>query len=222
MKKYPILAVLLLFIMPGCFNKKAVKSVEHQVEQSEPAQELVKGYTVSGDADEFVLEEDIDQDIFDDSAESGANVAAAEVSGNNSDFDTDDIAYDNQSLDPIQFDFDSGKIRPTEVNKISNNARILKNELDADANLRVIVKGHACKIAKCELHNRAVSQKRAYNVANEYIKQGVPKKSISTIGFGASQLLTNEDGMEAQSINRRAETELVTDNPEQNVRPSAA
>lgn len=218
MKKYPILAVLLLFIMPGCFNKKAVKPVEHQTEQSEPTQELVKGYTVSGDADEFVLEEDIEQDIFDDSADAGVSATA----GNNSDFDTDDIVYDNQSLDPIQFDFDSGKIRPTEVNKISNNARILKNELDADANLRVVVKGHACKIAKCELHNRAVSQKRAYNVADEYIKLGIPKKSISTIGFGASQLLTNEDGMEAQSINRRAETELVTDNPEQNVRPSAA
>lgn len=221
MKKYAILAVLLLFIMPGCFNKKTVKPVDHQTEQSEQAQELVKGYTVSGDADEFVLEEDIDQDVFDDSVDSGVSTVA-ETAGNNSDFDTDDIVYDNQSLDPIQFDFDSGKIRPTEVNKISNNARILKNELDADANLRVVVKGHACKIAKCELHNRVISQKRAYNVADEYIKLGIPKKSISTIGFGASQLLTNEDGMEAQSINRRAETELVTDNPEQNVRPSAA
>ncbi len=221
MKKYSILTVLLLFIMPGCFNKKTVKPVGQQAEQSEQEQEQVKGWTVSNDADEFELEKDADQDIFDDESDSEANPESV-LAANNSDFDTDDISYDNQSLDPIQFDFDSPKIRPTEVSKINNNVRTIKNELDADDNLRVVVKGHSCKIAKCELHNRVVSQKRAYNVADEYVKQGVPKKRISTIGFGASQLLTNEDGMEAQSINRRAETELVLDNPEQNVRPSAA
>ena len=219
MKKYSILTVLLLFVMPGCFNKRTVKPVERQNEQSEQMREQVGGYTVTGDADEFFFEENLGQDIFDDASKSGST--EIEFAANNSDFDTDDITYDNQSLDPIQFDFDSAKIRPVEVSKIDHNAVILKNELDTDDNLRVIVKGHACKIAKCELYNRSVSQKRAYNVADEYIKRGISKKRISTIGFGASQLLTNEDGMEAQSVNRRVETELVLDNPEKNVRPSA-
>lgn len=221
MKKHSILTVLLLFIMPGCFNKKTVKPVAPQETRNEQMQEQVDGFTVSGDVDEYMFEKDADQDIFDDASDSEANSKPG-LAVNDSDFDTDDIAYDNQSLDPIQFDFDSAKIRPTEANKINNNAQVIKNELDADNNLRVVVKGHACKIAKCELHNRVISQRRAYNVADEYIKSGIPKKKISTIGFGASQLLTNEDGMEAQSINRRAETELVLDNPEQNVRPSAA
>lgn len=219
MKKYAILAVVLLTALPGCWKKKPTPASPVSAGQTEPGVETVRGYTVTGDADEIILEEELEQDLFDELP--ATTSATPSTAGSNTDFDTDEIVYDNQSLDPIQFDFDSAKIRPTELNKISNNARIINNELDADDNLRVLVKGHACKIAKSELYNRAISQKRAYHVADEYIKLGVPKARISAIGYGASQLLTNEDGMEAQAINRRVETELVLDNAEKNVRPSA-
>lgn len=217
MKNYAILSILILAVLPGCWPKKKAKPV---YPETTPAAQLTPeteaSYNFTRDADAFEIEDELAGDAF------AANEAAAptRIVNPKEDFDWDEIAYDNQSADPIQFDFDDTKIRPSEVSKLDRNAKILRDELEADDSLRVVAKGHACKITKSELYNRNISQERADHVAKEYIKRGVAPARISTIGFGASQLLTNEDGMEAQSINRRVETELVLDGAAAQAQPS--
>jgi len=204
MKNYTLIALLMLIFAPGCFTKKNSKVTIKTKKINKKSKKNRGSYAFSGDTEEFVLEDDLDYDAF---GEGSGSSDSGKVK--NSDFDWDNIAYDDQSLDPVQFDFDSTKIKSSEKYKLKGNARIIKNELKVDKNLRVVVKGHSCKIAKSELYNRAISQERADNVAKFYIDHGVDKERVNTVGYGATQLLTDADGRDAQSVNRRVETELV-------------
>ncbi len=201
-KKLILLSFLAVFL-GGCFKKKVETNPKqaHHKNKNASGEFVQEGgtYIFSDDADEFAL----DEDSGDQFAENAGYV------NDKDDFQWDNIVYDTDAGEVIQFDFDDTAVKPAEKAKIRHNVELAKQELQTNPKSRVAVKGHSCKIAKSELYNRAISQERAENVAKEYAKGGVPREKVSAVGFGASELLTDEDGREAQSPNRRVETDFI-------------
>ena len=196
------LAVFLGLFLTSCLSKKqaATKTAPKKAQSSEFVQEGGT-YVFTDDVDEFRLDDETD-DLFE---------GNQGYIGDKDDFQWDNIVYDTDAGEVIQFDFDDTAIKPSEQAKIRHNAELAKQELEAHPKSKVAVKGHACKIAKSELYNRAISQERAENVAKEYAKNGVSRDKVSAVGYGASELLTDEDGKEAQAPNRRVETDFIQD-----------
>lgn len=196
------LAVFLGLFLTSCLHKKqTVKKTE--ANKSKTSEFVQEGgtYVFTDEVDEFRLDEEAD-DLFE---------GKAGYVGDKDDFQWDNIVYDTDAGEVIQFDFDDTSIKPSEKAKIKHNAELAKQELEARPKSKVAVKGHSCKIAKSELYNRAISQERAEHVAQEYTKNGVSRDKVNAIGYGASELLTDEDGMMAQAPNRRVETDFVLD-----------
>jgi OOP family OmpA-OmpF porin len=196
------LAVFLGLFLTSCLHKKqTVKKTEK--DQSKTSEFVQEGgtYVFAEEAGEFRLDDELD-DLFEGKQ--------GDLSDKD-DFQWDNIAYDTDAGEVIQFDFDDTAIKASEKAKIKHNAELAKQELEAHPKSKVAVKGHSCKIAKSELYNRAISQERAEHVAQEYTKNGVDRDKVNAIGYGASELLTDEDGMLAQAPNRRVETDFVLD-----------
>ncbi|HLB40900.1 MAG TPA: hypothetical protein VJJ83_03855, partial [Candidatus Babeliales bacterium] len=104
MKNYAVLTVLMLAVLPGCWRKKTVKPVSPAaVIPSPELSEREPGYSFTGDADEFEIEDELAGDAFDTDSTAPDT---SRIPNPQADFDWDEIAYDNQSTDPIQFDFD--------------------------------------------------------------------------------------------------------------------
>ena len=203
LNKKLVLLSFLSICLSGCFKKKIdTKPKQGNHEHKGISGEFVQEggtYVLSDDVDEFVLDEDsIDQ--FADNQDPLAD---------KDDFQWDHIVYDTDAGETIQFDFDETKVKPSEKNKIAHNVELVKQELETNPKSKVAVKGHACKIAKSEIYNHAISQARAEQVAKEYANSGVPREKMSAVGFGSSEPLTDEDGREAQAPNRRVETDFI-------------
>lgn len=196
------LAVFLGLFLTSCLHKKqTVKKTEKDKAKSSEFVQEGGTYVFTDEAEEFRLDDELD-DLFE---------GKQDYLGDKDDFQWDNIAYDTDAGEVIQFDFDDTTIKASEQAKIRHNAELAKQELEAHPKSKVAVKGHSCKIAKSELYNRAISQERAENVAQEYTKNGVARDKVNAIGYGASELLTDEDGMQAQAPNRRVETDFVLD-----------
>lgn len=198
MKKLTFLALIALISVPGCCKKKIEPKKNKEVIIIE---ESGSAGAFSEDADEFVLEDDTGFNTFDNNAKVSEQ---EELSW--TELENDDC---KDRFDVVQFDYNSPNIRSSEMNKINKNAKVIKEKMGKDKDIKVTVKGHSCKIAKNKEYNYVLSQERAQRVANAYEKQGIPHDKIKSVGFGATMLLTDEDGMEAQSPNRRAETTLM-------------
>jgi outer membrane protein OmpA-like peptidoglycan-associated protein len=198
------LLLFLSFFLTGCLFKKKTASQSADSKKSASQGEFVQEggtYIFSDDADEFSLDDEEGDQFTDNKG----------YVSDKDDFQWDNIVYDTDAGEVIQFDFDDTTVKPSEKTKIKHNVELAKQELKSNPNSKVAVKGHACKIAKSELYNRAISQERAENVAKEYANGGVPREKLNAVGFGSSELLTEDDGLVAQAPNRRVETDFILD-----------
>ncbi len=203
MKKLSLVALLSIVFIPACFKKKIDPQGENTVLNESSRS---KTLTISEDAQEFVLEEDSNFNAFDDSKPSVSNIE------NTNDLDWSEVEenLNNEAkTGTVQFEYNSSKIKQSEEDKIRKNTKTIKEKLAKNKKAKVLVKGHSCKIAKNKEYNYALSQERAHKVAKVYEKEGIPHKNVKSVGYGATMLLTDKDGMEEQSINRRAETVIA-------------
>jgi outer membrane protein OmpA-like peptidoglycan-associated protein len=194
MKKEFLLVLLLSIVLPSCKKKKIDVKGPGTVVQT--VSRPNGNETYSEDTGEFALEDDAEFNVFEDDQKKQVEVAQ--------DLGWNEV--DAQELDKIQFDYDKSEIRPTERQKIESNAKAIKKKLAASPDAKVAVKGHSCKIAKNKEYNYTLSQERAQTIAREYQDQGIAAENLKPVGYGASMLLTEEEGMEAQAPNRRVET----------------
>lgn len=196
-KKLLFLPLLLLF--SACFKKKQV-NVSAPISQKSSSEWQKKSGTVKfdDDVDEFFLEDDAEGNVFEEGA-----------AAKNVDLDLASLPLEDQNTEVIQFDFDKTNIKPEEKAKVARNSKHAKDVLKDNSDAVLVVDGHSCKIAKSQTYNYMISQERAENVAKEYVNQGVPAEKVKAVGHGSSELITNADGKEAQSVNRRAETKFA-------------
>lgn len=201
MKKIFQLILLLSLCLPGCRKKNNVVVKSKPLIQNVDRRET--GKILSEDADEFSLEDDAGFNVFED--ENKKQVESKEQSEEELKWEEVD-ENDSKEFETIQFDYDQTALKPLEKAKVKKNSKLLKEKLNKNKDAQVRVKGHSCKIAKNKEHNYVVSQERASELKKEYIANGIPEDRIKAVGYGDSMLISDEDGMEAQSPNRRAET----------------
>jgi OOP family OmpA-OmpF porin len=103
----------------------------------------------------------------------------------------------------LYFGFDAATMQPEGIEKADRVAQAV----EANAELAVSVTGHADRAGPAE-YNRQLSLKRAQNVRDALIAQGVPAEKISVAARGESQpAVATGDGVR-EARNRRVEVVL--------------
>lgn len=105
-----------------------------------------------------------------------------------------------QSLNRVNFDFDSATIRPDMVSVLEENAGYLKNH----PSLSVVIEGH-CDERGTNEYNLALGDERAGSVENFLSSQGVSNERLRTVSYGEERPLDAGHGESAWYENRRAD-----------------
>lgn len=71
----------------------------------------------------------------------------------------------------------------------------------------VLLEGHASAVGDAD-YNMQLSKKRAQDVADVLIKDGISSERVSTIGYGEERLLNTANTLEAHAQNRRVEAQV--------------
>ena len=111
-------------------------------------------------------------------------------------------------LDTITFAFGSWEVPESQIDQLDEIARGLKEAVDADPNLIVMVEGHTDAVGS-DLDNLALSDRRAEEVAvilTEYYD--IPPENLVTQGYGEEFLKIDTESAEEQ--NRRVTLRNIT------------
>ena len=107
-------------------------------------------------------------------------------------------------LNNIYFDLDSYEINKVTSSIVMEFADYLKN----NKSLIISINGYTDDIGETP-YNQKLSEKRAFAVYNELIKNGVKAKRLRYEGFGESQPKNNNSNEEERKLNRRTEFFIV-------------
>ena len=118
-----------------------------------------------------------------------------------------DTAADTSVSEPVTpptlyFESDVSDLTPQATDKLDSFAQEVK---DSDTKLQV--EGHTDWLAQ-EAYNQSLSVRRSEAVANYLVGKGVDRNRISTIGYGESRPISNNDTEEGRALNRRSEIRL--------------
>jgi OOP family OmpA-OmpF porin len=73
----------------------------------------------------------------------------------------------------------------------------------------VVLEGHASAVGDAD-YNMMLSEKRAKDVAEELVKDGISSDRISTVGYGEERLKNEAYTLEAHAQNRRVEAQITS------------
>jgi len=104
---------------------------------------------------------------------------------------------------PVYFDFDSAKIRPSEVSKLEVVATHLRSSAG-----KLVIEGHTDERGTAE-YNRALGERRASAAREELLRLGVDANRISTISYGKDRPSDLGHDEAAWTKNRRCEFAVV-------------
>lgn len=104
------------------------------------------------------------------------------------------------TLNGVNFDFDSAKLRPESFAILDKAAATLKEWGDT----KVEVAGHTDSVGT-DAYNLSLSQRRAETVRAYLIDKGVPADRLTAKGYGESMPETDNDSAEGRFKNRRVE-----------------
>jgi peptidoglycan-associated lipoprotein len=105
---------------------------------------------------------------------------------------------------PVYFDFDSAKVRPSEVAKLEAVASWMKS----NPNARLVVEGHCDERGTAE-YNRALGERRAGAAREKLVGLGVAAGRITTISYGRDRPADPGHDEAAWAKNRRCEFSIV-------------
>lgn len=103
----------------------------------------------------------------------------------------------------VTFPHDSAVVNQKYFDDIAQVAKFLKEH----PKTTVSIEGHASAVGEAA-YNKTLSKKRADDVADELIKDGISADRISTIGYGEERLKNDAYTLEAHAENRRVEAHL--------------
>lgn len=104
---------------------------------------------------------------------------------------------------PINFAYNSDEIASESLPQIHRTAAVLKKY----PNSTVRVAGYTDSLGNAN-YNVDLSQRRAKAVAMELVKEGVPAKNVSFIGYGAANPIATNKTAAGRAENRRVELEI--------------
>lgn len=105
-------------------------------------------------------------------------------------------------LRPVEFDFDSAKLRPESMAMVARLGRFLHANPEAWGTM--IVEGHTDSRGPDE-YNRKLSQNRASAVRKVLMEQGIPAQKLAAIGYGESRPRIKAETKVAWQKNRRVD-----------------
>ena len=104
----------------------------------------------------------------------------------------------------ILFDTDKSDIRADQVATIRRGLELLRQYPTADA----VIEGHADYRGR-QAYNQALSERRAASVRDYLVAGGIDADRLSTVGYGETRPVADNDTPEGQQQNRRATTMTV-------------
>jgi outer membrane protein OmpA-like peptidoglycan-associated protein len=111
----------------------------------------------------------------------------------------------NRRIPPIEFEFNSDRLKPTSHELLDRVAEILLHH----NKLKLIVSGHTDDVGS-EEYNKDLSMRRAGAVKMYLATKGVYPDSVRVYGHGESQPVISETTDEARALNRRVEFRVTT------------
>lgn len=201
MKHFSLCLLALVVLVPGCIRR--TKKNDTIVVQTSKQGKKERKRVYDEELGAFVLEDDAEYDIFNQEPNGKAQSKEA----------ADELAWEQlenaSEQEIVRFDYDSAMIKQEELKKIEKNAQRLKEKLVKKPQATITVVGHSCKMAKSEIYNNNIAQRRAEKVAKAYQQFGIPAKNIKAVGRGATMPLDEAAGEEHQRVNRRVETAVM-------------
>lgn len=123
------------------------------------------------------------------------------------------VEANEEQLDTVYFAFDKSKVDADEREKVDSNAdrvrKLLAQAKAEDPAAKVVVEGHSCASAGSAAYNMALSEKRAKEVCDQLVSQGVDRKDLQVVGRGNEMLVVRDGDRDEQWANRRVELHVV-------------
>lgn len=107
-------------------------------------------------------------------------------------------------LNNIFFDTSKDALRPESMEELDRLVKMLKEHLE----LKIEISGHTDNRGD-EKANQALSLKRAQNVVNYLVTNGITKARLTSKGYGSSKGIASNDTDEGRKQNRRTEFMIV-------------
>ncbi|MDR3609874.1 MAG: OmpA family protein [Ignavibacteriaceae bacterium] len=117
---------------------------------------------------------------------------------------TVNVPEENWVLIGINFDFNKATVKPESVPILYNAAEILLKNPD----VKVEIQGHTDNIGS-ERYNQKLSLQRAETVKNFLVAKGVASNRLTTVGFGKSKPIMDNNTEQGRALNRRIELKVI-------------
>lgn len=104
------------------------------------------------------------------------------------------------NLPDVLFEFDSARLTGAAQNTVGEIADVLESAPDR----KISVEGHTDAVGTVE-YNQRLSEDRARTVANGLITSGLPRRRVTTRGYGESQPIASNRTDSGRARNRRVE-----------------
>ncbi len=115
-----------------------------------------------------------------------------------------DLKGSSNWLNPVYFDFNSPKIRVSEITGLHRTIEHLRQ--NPEIKLRIM--GHSDERGSRKA-NYTISLKRARAVRDYFIKMGIDPKRLTTRGYGSKRPAVKTKGLLYNDLNRRVEYKIV-------------
>jgi OOP family OmpA-OmpF porin len=103
-------------------------------------------------------------------------------------------------LKGVRFDTNTSYIKPQFYGILDEAAAVLKR----NPSLKIEIQGHTDSVGTAQ-YNRELSEKRAQSVMEYFVKKGIEKERLSSIGYGLTQPIASNLTPEGRAKNRRVE-----------------
>ena len=113
-----------------------------------------------------------------------------------------------QLLYDLKFVADSARLLDSELPKMANLARLLK-DVNKDDAFTILVEGHTADVNK-PVGQMNLSIARTQTIINELVKNGLPRAIFSYKGYGGTQPIASNATPEGRALNRRV---IITARP---------
>ena len=113
-----------------------------------------------------------------------------------------------QLLYDLKFVADSAQLLDSELPKMANLARLLK-DVNKDDAFTILVEGHTADVNK-PVGQMNLSISRTQTIINELVKNGLPRTIFSYKGYGGTQPIASNATPEGRALNRRV---IITARP---------
>lgn len=107
----------------------------------------------------------------------------------------------------LQFDLNSYNLTATTRGNLDDFARVVNKYDDTD----ILIEGHTDSSGSDD-YNQTLSEKRAESVKRHLISQGVVANRLTSVGYGESQPIADNDTQAGRQQNRRVEVAIYANN----------